>query len=72
MQFLKIMKGSAFRMYEELLHANWKNRNDSVENEPRIRTCLPVMVLQKMWVRSLDQEGPLEEEMETHSSIMLG
>ena len=24
---------------------------------------------QETWVRSLDQEGPLEEEMATHSSI---
>ena len=23
-----------------------------------------------MWVRSLDQEDPLEEEIETHSSIL--
>ena len=29
---------------------------------------LPVM--QEMWVRSLDQEDPLEEEMATHSSIL--
>ena len=28
-------------------------------------TCL----MQEMWVRSLDQEDPLEEEMATHSSI---
>ena len=25
-----------------------------------------------MWVQFLDQEDPLEEEMETHSSILLG
>ena len=25
---------------------------------------------QETWVRSLDQEDPLEEEMETHSSIL--
>ena len=25
--------------------------------------------MQEMWVRSLDQEDPLEEEMATHSSI---
>ena len=29
---------------------------------------LPAM--QKTWVRSLGQEGPLEEEMATHSSIL--
>ena len=27
---------------------------------------------QKTWVRSLSQEGPLEEEMATHSSILAG
>ena len=26
--------------------------------------------VQKMWVRSLGQEDPLEEEMATHSSIL--
>ena len=26
--------------------------------------------MQEMWVRSLDQEYPLEEEMATHSSIL--
>ena len=25
---------------------------------------------QEMWVRSLDQEDPLEEEMATHSNIL--
>ena len=27
--------------------------------------------MQEMWVQSLDQEDPLEEEMATHSSILL-
>ena len=29
---------------------------------------LPAM--QEMWVQSLDQKGPLEKEMTTHSSIL--
>ena len=28
------------------------------------------LAMQEMWVRSLDQEDPLEEEMATHSSIL--
>ena len=28
--------------------------------------------MQERWVRSLGPEGPLEEEMTTHSSIILG
>ena len=28
------------------------------------------VAMQETWVRSLDQEDPLEEEMETHSSIL--
>ena len=31
------------------------------------RTCLP---MQEMWVRSLGQEDPLEEEMVTRSSFL--
>ena len=30
--------------------------------------CLPAM--RETWVRSLDQEDPLEKEMATHSSIL--
>ena len=26
--------------------------------------------MQEMWVQSLDQEDPLEEEMATHSSVL--
>ena len=29
-----------------------------------------LLAMQEMWVRSLDQEDPLEEEMATHSSIL--
>ena len=29
------------------------------------------LAMQEMWVQSLDQEDPLEEEMATHSSILL-
>jgi hypothetical protein len=32
-----------------------------------LRICLPV---QEMWVQSLGQEDPLEEEMATHPSIV--
>ena len=32
--------------------------------------CLPAM--RETWVRSLDQEDPLEKEMATHSSILPG
>ena len=28
--------------------------------------------MQEMWVQSLGQEAPLEEEMATHSSILAG
>ena len=28
--------------------------------------------MQEMWVRSLGQEAPLEEEMATHSNILAG
>ena len=30
----------------------------------------PQPAMQETWVRSLDQEDPLEEEMATHSSIL--
>ena len=31
-----------------------------------------MQVKREMWVQSLGQEDPLEEEMVTHSSILLG
>ena len=34
------------------------------------RICSPMQETQEMQVRSLGQEDPLEEEMETHSSIL--
>ena len=34
-------------------------------------SCLPVQGTEETWVRSLDQEDPLEEEMATHSSILV-
>ena len=34
------------------------------------RICLPVQEMQEMWVWSLGQEEPLEEEMATHSSLL--
>ena len=34
------------------------------------RTHLPMQEMQEMWVRFLGWEDPLEEEMETHSSIL--
>ena len=33
-------------------------------------TRLPMQETQEMWVRSLSQEGPLEEGMPTHSNIL--
>ena len=35
-----------------------------VKNSPAVQET------QEMWVRFLGQEGPLEKEMETHSSIL--
>ena len=37
-----------------------------VKNPPAIQE------MQETWVRSLGREDPLEEEMETHSSILAG
>ena len=34
------------------------------------RIHLPRQEMQEMWVGSLGQEGPLEKEMATHSSIL--
>ena len=34
------------------------------------RTCLPMQEMREMGVRSLGQEDLLEEEVETHSSIL--
>ena len=36
-----------------------------------IRICLPVQENWETWVQSLDEEDPLEEEMATHSSILV-
>ena len=36
------------------------------------RTCLPVQEMEEMWVQSLGQEDPLEEDTATHSSILAG
>ena len=35
-----------------------------------MKDCLPMQEGQEMWVRSLGQEDPLEDEMATHSSIL--
>ena len=34
------------------------------------KICLPVQETQEKWVRSLGQEGPLEKERTSHSSIL--
>ena len=34
------------------------------------RICLLIQEMQQMWVQSLGREGPLEEGMATHSSIL--
>ena len=41
--------------------------SNSAGKEP---TCQWKQETQKMWVRSLDQEDALEEEIATHSSIL--
>ena len=35
-----------------------------------VRICLPMQETQEMWVRSLGQEDPLEEEMTRKGSIL--
>ena len=35
-----------------------------------VKSLPPIRELQEMWVRSLGQEDPLEEEMATQSSIL--
>ena len=35
-----------------------------------VRNPLAIQETQETWVRSLDQEDPLEEEIATHSSIL--
>ena len=35
-----------------------------------VKTYLPMQEIQEVWVESLGQEDPLEEEMATHSSIL--
>ena len=38
---------------------------------PVVKFCLPIQETQKTWVQSLGWEDPLEEEMVTHSSILV-
>ena len=35
-----------------------------------VKNLPPMQKMQEMWVRSLGKQGPLEEEMATHSSIV--
>ena len=35
-----------------------------------IKTHLPMQKIQETWVQSLEWEDPLEEDMETHSSVL--
>ena len=35
-----------------------------------IKNCLPMQKIHEMWIQSLGQEDPLEEEMATYSSIL--
>ena len=35
-----------------------------------VKNPIPMQEMQEMWVRSLDWEDPLEEEMKTYSSIL--
>ena len=36
-----------------------------------VKFCLPIQETRKTWVQSLGWEDPLEEEMVTHSSILV-
>ena len=54
----------------------WQNRKEMVsvfeicQLAQWQRTCLPIQEAQDMWVRSLGEGDPLEEEMATPSSIL--
>ena len=37
-----------------------------------VKRHMPKQESQETWIRFLDQEGPLEKEMATHSSILAG
>ena len=41
-----------------------------IEGFPKWLSVKNPLAMQETWVRSLGQEDPLEEEMETHSSIL--
>ena len=47
------------------LHVSWTSEVVLVVKNP-----FAVPEMQETWVRSLDQEDPLEKEMATHSSIL--
>ena len=55
-------------MFVYIYVCNWGFPSDSVVKESH----LPMQEMQKTQVWSLGQEGPLEEEMATHSSILVG
>ena len=35
-----------------------------------VKKCLPMQETEEMWIQSLGQKDPLEEEMTTYSSIL--
>ena len=45
-------------------------RSDATEYFPSCAAIKNPLAMQEMWVQSLGQEDPLEEEMATHSSIL--
>ena len=45
----------------------WENKSIKIAGGSAVKNPL---AMQEMWVRSLGQDDPLEEEMATHSSIL--
>ena len=57
-------------LFRSVLLSSRKERGVSQVTLVVKKTCLPIQETQKMWVRYLSQEDPLEEGMATHSSIL--
>ena len=45
---------------------------ESFPGDSMVKMHMPKQESQETWIRFLDQEGPLEKEMATHSSILAG
>ena len=65
-QSIQIIKSFTLnRVFKGHIHKNMElPQNSVVKNLPAMQET------QETWVRSLGQEGPLEKEMATHSSIL--